>query len=417
MLSGRLFMQPSVQKGRLEEMAVLTVSQLNRYMASRVRDDQHLRQFLIKGEISNFTAHRSGHYYFSIKDQESVIKAVMFRNMASRLRFLPENGMHVVLSAGLTVYEAGGVYQLNVTDMQPEGMGAVQAELEKRKEKLRAAGLFEQSAKRNLPVLPHTVGVITSGTGAALQDVLQILGRRCPIVNVLVFPVLVQGEQAAESICNALKFAGNSDCDILILGRGGGAAEDLQAFNAESVAYAIYDCPIPVISAVGHETDFTIADAVADRRAPTPSAAAEMAVPDVQHLHEQVEIAARQIRQGYGAYLGRKNRSLEKLQGRLQLCSPDHRVRLQELKRQELTGRLEKSMQLFLERRLSAYAAMQEKLTQLDPLRILHRGYAAVYQENGKLLSSVKMAAPDDKVCVRLRDGRLYVRVEKIDEL
>ncbi len=398
-------------------MAVLTVSQINRYMASKVRDDQNLKRFMIKGEISNFTAHRSGHFYFSLKDTECVIKAVMFRSMASRLRFMPENGMHVIVSAGLTVYERDGVYQLNVTDMQPEGVGAVRVQLEQRIRKLRAEGLFEESAKRPLPPMPNTVGVITSGTGAALQDILNVLRRRCPLVTVKVFSVLVQGDGAPQSICNALLAAESQGCDVLILGRGGGASEDLAAFNAESVAYAMYNCLIPVISAVGHETDVTIADAVADRRAPTPSAAAELAVPDIRHLDEKVSIAHRQLKNAYLSRLQRETQELERLQNRLRLCSPQHRFRIQEEKRTQLTERLQKNMQLYLERKFAAFSACQEKLFQLDPLRILQRGYAAVYDENGSILPAAAQIHPQDTIRVRMQDGILTAKVEKIDEL
>ena len=398
-------------------MPVLTVSQINRYVASRVREDGNLKHFMIRGEISNFAAPASGHLYFSLKDAESVVKAVMFRTAASRLRFRPENGMHVILTAGLTVYERDGVYQLNVTDMQPEGVGAVRLQLEQRIRKLRAEGLFEESAKRPLPQMPRTIGVITSGTGAALQDILNILRRRCPLVSVKVFPVLVQGEHAPQSICAALFAAERECCDVLILGRGGGASEDLNAFNAESVAYAVYNCPVPVISAVGHETDTTIADAVADRRAPTPSAAAELAVPDVQHLAEKVSIAQRQL---YTAYQGRIRREVqrhERLHSRLQLCSPQHRFRIQEEKRAQLTARLQKNMQLCLERKLAAYTRMQEKLTQLDPLRILQRGYAAVYDEAENILPSAKQIHPQDTIRVRMHDGTITAKVEETHEL
>ncbi len=398
-------------------MAVLTVSQINRYVASKIRDDQNLKRFMIKGEISNFTAHRSGHFYFSLKDADCVIKAVMFRSMASRLRFMPENGMRVIVSAGLTVYERDGVYQLNVTDMQPEGVGAVRIALEQRIQKLRAEGLFDESAKRPLPPMPRTVGVITSGTGAALQDILNVLSRRCPLVTVKVFPVLVQGDGAPQSICNALTAAQQHTCDVLILGRGGGASEDLDAFNAESVAYAMYHCSIPIISAVGHETDVTIADAVADRRAPTPSAAAELAVPDIHHLDEKISIAERQLHHVYHARMQREMQQLERLQNRLQLCSPQHRFRIQEEKRRQLTDQLQRNMQLFLERKLSAYTALQEKLTQLDPLRVLQRGYAAVYDANGSILPSAKQMKVQDTIHVRMQDGTLTAKVEKIDEI
>lgn len=397
-------------------MAVLTVSQINRYMASKVREDRHLQRFLIKGEISNFTAHRSGHFYFSLKDAECTVKAVMFRTMASRLRFMPENGMHVIVSAGLTVYERDGVYQLNVTDMQPEGVGATALALEQRKEKLRNAGLFEQSAKRPLPYLPKVIGVVTSDTGAALQDILQILQRRCPIVQVRIFPSLVQGTEAAASICRAMLAAEQNGCDVIILGRGGGSAEDLQVFNTEEVAYAVYNCHVPVISAVGHETDLTIVDAVADRRAPTPSAAAELAVPDLQHLHDRIDVTAREIQQAYTQRMQREAHRLEQLTAALQLYSPLQQLRLQEEQCTRLTERLTHHMRLYLEHQLSAYQNLHQQLLQLDPLQILQRGYAAVYHEE-QIVSSAQSVQPGETIQVRMQDGVIVANVEEINEI
>lgn len=398
-------------------MAILTVSQINRYMASKVREDQNLKRFMIKGEISNFTAHRSGHFFFSLKDTECVIRAVMYSSMASRLPFMPENGMHVIVSAGLDVFERDGIYQLKVTDMQPEGVGAVRLQLEQRIRKLRAEGLFEQSAKRPIPPMPRTVGVITSGTGAALQDILQVIGKRCPMVRVKVFPVLVQGDGAPQAICNAIHIAEMHSCDVLILGRGGGASEDLAAFNDESVAYAIYNCPIPIISAVGHETDTTIADAVADKREPTPSAAAVCAVPDMQHLAEKINIAQRQLETAYRSRLQREQQHLERLQNCLKLHSPQHRFQMQEQQRQKVTERLQKNMQVYLERKYAAYTAVQEKLNQLDPLRILQRGYAAVYDADGDILPSAKQIHRGDTIRVRMQDGILTAKVDEINDL
>ena len=396
-------------------MRTFTVTELNHYVAELVKKDENLTHIWLRGEISNFKAHTSGHLYFSVKDGNSVVKAVMFRGMAGRLRFRPEDGMKVMISAGVTVYEAGGIYQLNVWDMLPEGMGTVQQQLEERKKKLREGGLFDESAKRQLPVFPQTVGVITSGTGAALQDILNILQRRCPVVQVKVFPVLVQGTQAAANITEAIRYAGTQNCDVLILGRGGGTAEDLDAFNAENVAYAIYDCPVPLISAVGHETDFTIADAVADRRAPTPSAAAELAVPETVHLHEQVQIMENRLRQNFTAFLAGRRQQIAQMKHRLIQCRPDYRIRLQMEECRRMTERIEKSMQLCLERKLAAYTTMQEKLTQLDPLRVLQRGYAAVYHENDSLLSGVRDAQNGEQLRICLHDGSMKVRVEEIN--
>lgn len=398
-------------------MGIITVSQLNRYLASRIGGDEHLKSFLIRGEISNFTAASSGHCYFSLKDGQSVIKAVMFRRMASLLKFRPENGMTVIANAGLTVYEAGGIYQLNVTDMQPDGVGAQALALEQLKKKLAGMGVFDESVKRPLPALPHTVGVVTSGKGAALQDILNILRRRCPLVSVKVFPVLVQGEQAPAEIARAVRFAGTQGCDVLMLGRGGGSAEDLNAFNAEAVALAIFDCPVPLISAVGHETDFTIADLAADRRAPTPSAAAELAVPELPALHEKVRISADSLRNAYLARLSRESAQLDRLEQKLQRFQPGARIRVQQERLGRETQRLEHAMSRILSGNTARLHAVQEKLTALDPLLVLQRGYAAVYQENGDILPSVKYAHTGEKIRVQLKDGSLYAKVEDIHEL
>ncbi len=398
-------------------MAVLTVSQINRYLASRISGDRNLAHFLLRGEISNFRAYPSGHCYFSLKDESSVIRAVMFRRAAALLRFQPEDGMKVVVSAGLTVYERDGIYQLNVTDIQPEGAGAAAVALAQRKEKLRAAGLFEESSKRPLPPLPQVVGVVTSSAGAALQDILHVLGRRCPLVQVKVFPVQVQGDAAAASIAAAVRFAGTQGCDVLIVGRGGGAAEDLDVFNAECVAYAIHDCPVPVISAVGHETDVTIADAAADRRAPTPSAAAELAVPDKNALHGQIRIAETALRSACLSQMAAKRRTLEHAERQLREYRPDYRIRLRAEECRRITERLRQSMQLYLARKTAAYTAMQERLGGLDPLRVLERGYAAVYQENGALLTSVREVQPGAEIRVRLADGTLRAKVEENDAI
>ena len=396
-------------------MEILTVSQINRYIASKINGDDNLKRVLIRGEISNFTAHSSGHYYFSLKEEKSVIRAVMFRNMTGSLQFRPQNGMRVIVDGALTVYEAGGYYQIKAFSMQPEGMGLVALELEQRKERLRQAGLFREDIKKKLPSLPKTIGVVTSPTGAALQDILNILNRRCPIVNVKIFPVLVQGEQAPDSISQGIAFADTQNCDVLIVGRGGGSSEDLQAFNAENVAYAIYHCQTPVISAVGHEVDFSIADAVADRRAPTPSAAAELAVPDLLTLHGWTQQKQDRLQGVYMNFLQNQQNQLDFLQNRLANYRPDYRLQIQQEQLNRATEQLNNTMNTYLNKKMSAYQASQEKLIQLDPMRILQRGYAAVYQEDNRLLSSVKHVKDGDSVRIRLSDGTITAKVENIE--
>ena len=398
-------------------MGVITVSQLNRYIASRINADAHLKSFLLRGEISGFTAASSGHLYFTLKDEQSVIRAVMFRRMASMLRFRPENGMTVIVNASLTVYEPNGVYQLNVTDIQPDGAGAQAVALEQLKRKLAAMGVFDERSKRPLPALPKTIGVITSGTGAALQDILNILGRRCPLVSVKVFPVPVQGKDAPPAIAAAVRFAGTQGCDVLILGRGGGSAEDLDAFNAECVALAVFDCPVPLISAVGHETDFTVTDLAADRRAPTPSAAAELAVPDLSALHERVRISADALRNTYRARLSREQSALDRLERKLQGFQPKQRIRVQQEKLLRTTERLSGAMQRILSGNTARLHAAQEKLSALDPLLVLQRGYAAVCRENGDILPSVQDVRTGERIRVRMQDGSFTAIVEETNEL
>ncbi len=423
-------------------MSVITVSQLNTYLSSVLGGDSKLRHFMLQGEVANFKNHTSGHWYFSLKDSSSTIRAVMFRSYAGRMKFLPKDGMKVIVSASVTVYEAGGYYQVNVTDMQPDGVGAAMLSLEQRKEKLRKEGLFDAARKRELPFLPHTVGVVTSSTGDALQDILRTIGNRCPLVRVLIFPVLVQGERAAESIAAGIRFAGAQGCDVIIVGRGGGSSEDLEPFNAEAVAYAIAGCPVPVISAVGHEMDVSIADLAADVRAATPTAAAVAAVPERSALHEQIRQTIQRMEQVYLAGMRTRQQQLTVLSGRLKQCRPDYRIQLHRAECGKLTERLQKAMQLYLTRRKAKIdagqkecllltermqksmqlflaqksaqlTAQQEKLTQLDPLRILQRGYAAVYNENGAVLTAAAAVRPGERIRVQLAEGSLIARVEE----
>ena len=270
---------------------VLTVSQLNFYIKSILDSDANLENIFLTGEISNFTDHyQSGHFYFSLKDNKSVVKAIMFAGFARRVKFRPQNGMKVIVRGRVTVYEPSGVYQVYVEDMQPDGVGALNLAFEQLKEKLLKEGLFDTKTKKSLPKYPQKVGVITSETGAVFWDIQNVMKRRFPLAEIVFQPVLVQGEGAAEQIIGAIKeFNEDALCDVLIVARGGGSIEDLWAFNDENLARAIADSKIPIVSAVGHETDFTICDFVADLRAPTPSAAAELVVPDAQKLISDLE--------------------------------------------------------------------------------------------------------------------------------
>ena len=316
--------------GGTKPARVISVSQLNRYVKSLLEGDPHLTGVYVGGEISNFTNHvRSGHFYLTLKDEGAVVKAVMFRAFASKVPFTPENGMKVIVKARVSLYDKDGSYQLYIEEMQPDGVGALQVAYEQLKAKLAAEGLFDERRKRPLPSYPSLVGVITSPTGAAVRDILNILGRRYPYAAVLFAPVLVQGEGAPAQLIDALnRFAALRQAgskytpDVLIIGRGGGSIEELWAFNDENVARAVAASPIPVISAVGHETDFTICDFAADLRAPTPSAAAELAVPDTRQLLGRLTQLQARLMQAADARIRQESRRLENLAARRCLKTP-----------------------------------------------------------------------------------------------
>ena len=268
-----------------DNIGTFSVSELNGYIKRIIESNRTLASVTVKGEISNFTAHRSGHFYFSLKDSEGQIKAVMFRSRAQTLRFMPESGMKVIVHGSVSVYERDGVYQLYASSIQPDGIGALYLAYEQLKEKLYKNGIFDPAHKMPLPKYPEKIGVITSPTGAAVRDIINVLKRRYPIASIYLYPSLVQGDGAEEDLIKAVDYFDRSNlCDVIIIGRGGGSIEDLWAFNSEKLAMRIFDCKIPIISAVGHETDFTICDFVADMRAPTPSAAAEISAPDIAEL-------------------------------------------------------------------------------------------------------------------------------------
>ncbi|MDE7289689.1 MAG: exodeoxyribonuclease VII large subunit, partial [Oscillospiraceae bacterium] len=303
--------------------SILTVSQINRYVASMIKGDKKLHGILAAGEISNFTCHnKTGHLYFTLKDSETSIKAVMFSSMASQLKFAPKSGMSVIVAADVRVYERDGAYQLYVTDMQPDGLGAMYLAFEQLKERLSAEGIFSMEHKKPIPQMPNKIGIVTSLDAAALQDMLKILSRRYPVAEVTVFPALVQGTNAPESLCRAISRADSSSLDLIICGRGGGSPEDLAAFNSEAVARSIYACNTPIISAVGHETDTSIADYAADLRAATPSAAAELAAPDISVLYDKINSVEKALNKAVSAAIGAKLYRLERTSERLEAASP-----------------------------------------------------------------------------------------------
>lgn len=392
--------------------AVLTVSQLNRYVAFKLKEDKNLHGKLIRGEISNFTNHaKSGHFYFTLKDCESSVKAIMFRDMASRLPFMPKSGMKVIVSADVRVYERDGVYQLYVTDMQPDGAGALYLALEQLKERLALEGVFDESRKKPLPAMPKKIGIVTSTDAAALQDMLNILARRYPIAEVTVFPAAVQGENAPDSICKAVGYADKRGMDLLICGRGGGSFEDLSAFNTEAVARCIQGCSTPVVSAVGHETDFTVADMAADLRAPTPSAAAELAVPDTVFLYGRLNAFEKALTDSLLNRLDEKYRRLENAEKRIKALDPKERAQRLKEKFTQAEKRLTAAYTIKLRECGGLLAEKTAALDGFSPLKTLIRGYSLVYKDE-KLVNSAAELFSGDRVDIRLSDGAVSAVID-----
>ena len=386
-------------------MPVITVSQINKYIGFILKGDKNLQGIMIRGEISNFVRHyRSGHIYFTLKDEESAVKAVMFAQSAARLKFEPEDGMSVIVSGSVGVYERDGVYQIYVNDIVPEGAGAANVALEQLKKKLAKEGIFDQAHKRPLPEMPRRIGVVTSLSGAAVRDVINVLTRRYPLCELYAVNALVQGEGAAESVCRGILRAEAAGCDVIIVGRGGGSSEDLSAFNTEKVAYAVYNCKVPVISAVGHETDFTIADLAADMRAPTPSAAAELAAPSVQNLYDRIDMLERRCEKSIMSQLDKAADRFAALNARLAAQSPENRLKLGENKLNELTGRTQQAFARYLERQYARLGESAARLDSLSPLKVLSRGYSLVYSGE-RLLSGTEKLNVGDEVEIRFGNG------------
>ncbi|MCM1226871.1 MAG: exodeoxyribonuclease VII large subunit [Clostridium sp.] len=394
-------------------MIVLTVSQLNKYISFKFKEDAKLKGVIIKGEISNFTAHRSGHFYFTLKDSESAVRAVMFRGNAQRVKFMPEDGMNVIAMGSVSVFERDGVYQVYVTDIQPDGLGALSMATEQLKEKLRKAGIFDESNKRPLPQMPKKIGIVTSPTGAALQDVVNILSRRYPVGELCVFPAVVQGENAPDSICAGIIAAGKADCDVLIVGRGGGSLEDLSAFNTENVAMCIYNSSIPVVSAVGHETDFTVSDLAADMRAPTPSAAAELVSPSVRQLSENIDFYIKRIRNLVMQINSAKESMLERVCVRLSAFSPHSRLEKNEKTLISLERRLEAAYIKKFSDCEREFLTSISKMEAMSPLKVMSRGYSLTYK-NKKILADTKNLKIGDNVDIMLAEGGFSASVTEI---
>ena len=393
---------------------VLSVSQLNEYIRGKLDVDPLLNQIAVRGEISNYKMYPSGHHYFSLKDESSVLKCVMFKGNAMRLRFRPENGMKVIAMGKVSVFPRDGAYQLYCSALAMDGVGDLYAAFEALKKKLAAEGLFDPAHKQPLPRFPGTIGIITSSAGAAVHDMLRILNKRYPLAQVKLLPVRVQGAEAPGEIAAAIGYANHYQlADLLIVGRGGGSIEDLWAFNDERVAYAIYESRIPIISAVGHEPDVTISDYVADLRAATPSNAAELAVPDMDALLQSLDAMSGSMAAALARQLKSARQRLEMLANRPSMQKPTGYLEQKGKTLELLKNRLVSAQTQQLARERHRYVASVSKLDAMSPLKVLTRGYAFAQTEDGTVLKSVEQVEPGQQIAVSLSDGRLSATVMK----
>lgn len=402
----------------MQNTLVLSVSQLNRYIKMNFDADENLANIFISGEISNFTNHyRTGHLYFTLKDDSAAVRAVMFNSSAKRLKFMPEDGMKVIARGRVSVYEASGQYQLYVDDMQPDGVGALNLAYEQLKEKLQKEGLFSELHKKPLPPYPEKVGVITSPTGAAVRDIINVLGRRFPYAEIVFCPVLVQGDGAHLQLTDAVNlFNSERAADVIIIGRGGGSIEDLWEFNDEGLARAVYNSDIPVISAVGHETDFTICDFVADMRAPTPSAAAELAVPDANELQYALSALKNRMFLNVSSGIADRRSRLEYLMSKGALKSPDEMLSNRSQRLDTAFSKMLSSYENRIGGKKVEFISTATALSKLDPMSVLMRGFAFVSDKNGKNVYSSQALAKGDKINVRFHDGSAVCEVKEITQ-
>lgn len=438
----------------------LTVAAVTKYIKRKLDMDTHLKKIFIRGEISNFKHHNRGHMYLTLKDDQSRIQAVMFKGNNNHLRFVPENGMNVLIQGDVSVFEPFGQYQLYIQKMEPDGIGALYVAFEQLKKKLQSLGMFREEHKKSIPSFPKHIGIITSPTGAAVRDIITTINRRYPLVETTILPTLVQGESAKGAIRNAIKHANTLDIfDVLIVGRGGGSIEDLWAFNEEEVAYAIYESAIPVISAVGHETDNTISDFVSDKRAPTPTGAAEIAVPSTDELKNRIQVMDRTMTRTITSQLKNAHELLKRLEQSYAFRYPKQLILQKEQELDTNVERLVKNVQSRMkqddkdylqlhdrllnqhpltevkrgEKELERLTRLQtsfiqkkyteestrlrniiDKLSLLNPLEIMNRGYAIPYKEDGIIIHSTEQINKDEQINVTLADGSLKCRVLQI---
>jgi len=389
---------------RYEDMAI-SVTELNSYIKNKIADDEYLNNVLIKGEISNFKNHYTGHMYFTLKDENSLIKCVMFKTYAQKLNFMPKDGMKVFVLGGVSVFERDGVYQIYVKAMQEDGVGILYKKYEELKQRLEQEGYFAEEHKKAIPQMPKIIGVLTSQTGSVIRDIINVSTRRNPNVNIRLYPVPVQGEGAAEKIADGIKFMNKKQlADVLILARGGGSLEDLWPFNEEIVAHAIYNSEIPVISAVGHETDFSISDFVADLRAPTPSAAAELAVPDVYEVKQKINSYQNRLRLSLVKKVEIMKLRYEKCMSSRVFKEPLRNINDNYLKVDTYIKKLENIIKTKQKEEKTKYVELVAKLDTLSPLKTLTRGYSLV-EKNNNIIKSAKDVNTGDKIDLKFSDG------------
>lgn len=389
----------------------VTVTQLNKYLKDKFDNDENLEAILVKGEISNFKNHYTGHLYFTLKDENSLIKCIMFKGYAERLNFIPKDGMKVMVFGSVSVFERDGVYQIYAKSILEDGVGDLHEKFEQLKNKLEAEGLFDVKHKKAIPMYPRIVGVLTSQTGAVIRDIINVSTRRNPNVYIKLFPVPVQGPGAAEQIAEKIKIMNEKKlADVLIIGRGGGSLEDLWPFNEEIVARAIYESELPIISAVGHETDFTIADFVADLRAPTPSAAAELAVPDVYDLKQKILNYQNRYRQALKKKIEVMKLRFESVMKSRVFTDPLRKIIDNSTILDNYMIRLENSVEKIQKERRNNYAELITKLDTLSPLKTLSRGYNLA-EKDGKIVKSVNQLEKDEVIKLKFIDGNRDVKV------
>lgn len=416
----------------------ITIGEINRYLKDLFDNDRNLQEVYLKGEISNFKAHTRGHFYFTLKDDTSRINAVMFSYRASSLKFVPSDGMKVLVKGKVSVYEATGAYQIYVDEMQEDGIGNLYIEFEKLKKKLAAEGLFDKDKKKRIPKVPRRIGIVTASTGAAIRDILTTIKRRFPICETILFPSLVQGTEAAKDIVRNIEIANTYDIDTLIVGRGGGSIEDLWPFNEEIVARAIYNSKVPVISAVGHEIDFTIADFVADLRAPTPTAAAELAVPDMETIKTYLDNVRSRSTISINSCIDTRRQNLSSLVNSYILKKPTAMYEIKEQNLDFLIDRLNKEIALVIDNmRIRLFKVSNSyvltnpdilykfkkqglehlinKLEVLNPMNTLKRGYAIVKSSSG-VVSNIEDVKVDDIVNISVKNGIINAKVLEVND-